>query len=57
MIEAARRQTAVAVNIGLTVLYWRVGKGIHLEVKIHRATGVEEMLRRWSVGDLGGKTF
>lgn len=32
MIEAARRQTAVAVNIGLTVLYWRVGKGIHLEV-------------------------
>ena len=32
MIEAARRQTAVAVNIGLTVLYWRVGTRIHLEV-------------------------
>ena len=32
MIEAARRQTAIAVNIGLTVLYWRVGTRIHLEV-------------------------
>jgi hypothetical protein len=32
LIEEARRQTAVAVNIGLTVLYWRVGKRIHLEV-------------------------
>ena len=28
-----------------------------LKLKIHRATGVDEMLRRWSVGDLGGKTF
>lgn len=32
LIEEARRQTAIAVNIGLTVLYWRVGKRIHLEV-------------------------
>jgi hypothetical protein len=32
LIEEARRQTAAAVNIGLTVLYWRVGKRIHLEV-------------------------
>jgi hypothetical protein len=27
-----RRQTVVAINIGLTVLYWRVGKHVHLEV-------------------------
>jgi DUF1016 N-terminal domain len=32
LIEDARRQTAVAVNIGLTLLYWRIGKRIHLEV-------------------------
>jgi predicted nuclease of restriction endonuclease-like (RecB) superfamily len=32
LIEEARRQTAVAVNMGLTVLYWRIGKRIHLEV-------------------------
>jgi len=32
LIEEARRQTAAAVNIGLTVLYWRVGKRIHPEV-------------------------
>ncbi len=28
-----------------------------LKSKVHRATGVDEMLRRWSEGDLGGKTF
>ena len=32
LIAEARRQTAVAVNVGLTILYWRVGKRIHLEV-------------------------
>jgi predicted nuclease of restriction endonuclease-like (RecB) superfamily len=32
LIAEARRQTAVAVNAGLTLLYWRVGKRIHLEV-------------------------
>ena len=32
MIEAARRQTAVAFSIGLTLLYRGVGKRIHLEV-------------------------
>jgi predicted nuclease of restriction endonuclease-like (RecB) superfamily len=32
LIEEARRQTAVAVNIGLTLLYWRIGRRIHLEV-------------------------
>jgi predicted nuclease of restriction endonuclease-like (RecB) superfamily len=32
LIEEARRQTAVAVNMGLTVLYWRIGKRIRLEV-------------------------
>ena len=32
LIAEARRQTAAAVNVGLTLLYWRVGKRIHLEV-------------------------
>jgi DUF1016 N-terminal domain len=32
LIEEARRQTAVAVNIGLTLLYWRIGRLIHREV-------------------------
>lgn len=32
LIEEARRQTAAAVNIGLTVLYWRVGRRIRREV-------------------------
>ena len=26
LIEEARRQTAAAVNIGLTALYWRIGR-------------------------------
>jgi hypothetical protein len=32
LIEEAPRQTAVAVNIGLTLLYWRIGRSIHREV-------------------------
>ena len=32
LIEDARRQTAVAVNIGLTLLYWRIGRRIQREV-------------------------
>jgi hypothetical protein len=32
LIEGARRQTAVAVNIGLTLLYRRIGRPIHREV-------------------------
>ena len=32
LIEEARRQTAVAVNMALTLLYWRIGRRIHLEV-------------------------
>ncbi len=31
-IAEARRQSAVAVNIGLTALYWRIGRRIRLEV-------------------------
>jgi hypothetical protein len=34
LIEEARRQTAVAVNIALTPLYWRIGKRIHREVLV-----------------------
>ena len=32
LIEEARRQTAAAVNVGLTLLYWRMGQRIQLEV-------------------------
>ena len=32
VIEDTRRQTAVAVNKGLTLLYWRIGSGVHREV-------------------------
>jgi predicted nuclease of restriction endonuclease-like (RecB) superfamily len=32
LIEEARRQATVAVNIGLTALYWRVGKRIQQEI-------------------------
>jgi len=32
LIAEARSQAAAAVNIGLTLLYWRIGKRIHLEV-------------------------
>jgi len=32
LIEDARHQTAVAVNVGLTLLYWRMGQRIHTEL-------------------------
>jgi predicted nuclease of restriction endonuclease-like (RecB) superfamily len=32
LIEEARQQTAVAVNIGLTFLYWRIGERVRREV-------------------------
>lgn len=32
LIAQARRQTTVAVNRGLTLLYWRIGQRIHREV-------------------------
>ena len=32
LISNAQRQTAVAVNMGLTVLYWRIGKRLSVEV-------------------------
>jgi hypothetical protein len=32
LIEEAHRQTDVAVNIGLTLLYWGIGRRIHREV-------------------------
>ena len=32
LIEEARRQTAVVVNTGLTLMYWRIGQRIHAEV-------------------------
>ena len=32
LIEEARRQTAAAVNVGLTALYWQIGKRILRDV-------------------------
>ena len=32
LIEESRRQTAIAVNMGLTFMYWRIGQRIHAEV-------------------------
>ncbi len=32
LIEQARQQTAVAVNAGLTLMYWRIGRRIHADV-------------------------
>ena len=32
LIEEAQRQTALAVNMGLTALYWRIGKRIQTEI-------------------------
>ena len=32
LIDATRQQTTVAVNMGLTLLYWRVGQRINAEV-------------------------
>jgi hypothetical protein len=32
LIVAARRQTTVAVNLGLTALYWQIGRRIRHEV-------------------------
>jgi hypothetical protein len=32
LIAEARRQSTVAVNMGLTLLYWRIGQRIHREV-------------------------
>lgn len=31
-IDATRQQTTVAVNMGLTLLYWRVGQRINAEL-------------------------
>jgi hypothetical protein len=57
LIEEAHRQSAVAVNIGLTLLYWRIGRRIHHEVLgSERAACGEQivvMLSRQLVMDYG----
>ena len=32
MIEEARSAVAVSVNVGMTMLYWQIGKRIHDEI-------------------------
>jgi predicted nuclease of restriction endonuclease-like (RecB) superfamily len=44
LIEEARRQTAVAVNAGLTLLYWRIGDRIRREVLKGRRAGYGERI-------------
>ena len=45
LIEENRRQTTAAVNIGLTLMYWRIGQRIHQDVlKGERAGYGKEIL-------------
>ena len=45
LITEARRQAAVVVNMGLTVLYWRIGKRLSVEVlKSERAAYGEQIV-------------
>jgi hypothetical protein len=44
LIEEARRKTAVAVNIGLTLLYWRIGRRIHREVRDSERAAYSEQI-------------
>ena len=57
LIEEARRQTAVAVNVGLTALYWRVGDRILREVLGNQRASYGEQivatLSRQLVADFG----
>jgi hypothetical protein len=57
LIEEARRQTAAAVNFGLTLLYWRIGNRILREVLgSERATYGEQIvatLSRQLVSEFG----
>jgi hypothetical protein len=57
LIEEARRQTAAAVNVGLTALYWQIGNRILREVLGNeRATYGEQIvatLSRQLVGEFG----
>jgi predicted nuclease of restriction endonuclease-like (RecB) superfamily len=57
LVKDARRQTAAAVNVGLTALYWQIGNRILREVLGNeRATYGEQIvatLSRQLVGDFG----
>jgi len=45
LIETARQNVAVAVNAGLTILYWQIGNRIHQDIlKEKRAGYGEEIL-------------
>lgn len=45
LIEEGRRQAAAAVNMGLTLLYWRIGQRIHAEIlQGERATYGEQIV-------------
>ncbi|WP_263385794.1 DUF1016 N-terminal domain-containing protein [Granulicella arctica] len=57
LIVDAQRQTAAAVNVGLTALYWSIGKRIRTEV-LHDARGtygeqIVAMLSRQLVAEFG----
>jgi DUF1016 N-terminal domain len=57
LIQSARQTVALAVNTGLTLLYWRVGERIRKEIlKERRAQYGEEILQALStklVGEFG----
>jgi len=43
MIEQTKQSAALAVNTGLTLLYWRVGNGIGKEILKGSRTGYGQM--------------
>lgn len=58
MIEAARQRAASAINSGLTMLYWRIGQRIHVQVLDERradyGVGVLQNLAAQLVKAYGG---
>jgi hypothetical protein len=57
LIEEARRQTAVAVNMALTLLYWSIGKRLHQEVLgSERAAYGEQIVATLRVASNGNVT-
>jgi hypothetical protein len=53
LIEEARRQTAVAVNVGLTALYWRVRDRILRDQRATHGEQIVATLSRQLVADSG----
>ena len=55
LIEDARRQTAAAVNVGLTALYWQIGSRILLEVLGNERVDLRRADCRHAVATIGSR--